>query len=96
MRQKSNVAALSVTSDKPPLGQILTPAQGTTYFGGMAINYSGSASDKEDGTLPVSAFTWRVDFHHDSHVHPFIPPAVKQALSPFQIEGKYLPMYIIT
>jgi len=40
----SNVATLSVTSDKPPVGQILTPAQGTTYFGGMVVNYSGSAS----------------------------------------------------
>jgi hypothetical protein len=57
MRQKSNVAALSVTSDKPPLGQILTPAQATTYFGGMVVNYSSSASDKEDGILPASAFT---------------------------------------
>src|SRR5438105_14062492 len=68
----SNVATLSVTSDKPPVGQILTPVQGTTYFGGMVVNYSGSASDFEDGDLPASAFTWRVDFHHDSHVHPFI------------------------
>ena len=88
MRQKSNVAALSVTSDKPPLGQILTPAQGTTYFGGMAINYSGSASDKEDGTLPVSAFTWRVDFHHDSHVHPFIPPTTGSKTGTFTIPNR--------
>jgi hypothetical protein len=26
----------------------------------------------EDGNLPPSAFTWRVDFHHDTHVHPFM------------------------
>src|SRR5437879_1557264 len=51
----SNVAPLSVTSDKPPLGRILTPVQGTTYFGGMVVNYSGSASDVEDGDLPASA-----------------------------------------
>ena len=68
----SNVATLSVTSDKPPVGQILTPVQGTTYFGGMVVNYSGSASDFEDGDLPPSAFTWQVDFHHDTHIHPFI------------------------
>src|SRR4029453_18618114 len=29
-------------------------------------------SDPEDGTLPASAFTWRVDFHHDTHTHPFM------------------------
>jgi hypothetical protein len=23
--------------------------------------------------LPASRFTWQVDFHHDTHVHPFIP-----------------------
>ena len=26
------------------------------------------ATDPEDGTLPASAFTWRVDFHHDTHI----------------------------
>jgi hypothetical protein len=67
-----NLATLSVTSDKPLLAQILTPAQGTTYFGGMVVNYSGSASDFEDGDLPASAFTWQVDFHHNTHLHPFI------------------------
>jgi hypothetical protein len=84
----SNVATLSVTSDKPPVGQILTPAQGTTYFGGMVVNYSGAASDKEDGTLPASAFTWRVDFHHDSHVHPFIPPTTGSKTGTFTIPNR--------
>ena len=68
----SNVATLSVTTDKPPTAQILTPVSGTTYFGGMVVNYSGFASDVEDGDLPASAFTWQVDFHHNSHIHPFI------------------------
>jgi hypothetical protein len=40
----------------------------------MVVHYSGSASDYEDGDLPASAFTWQVDFHHNSHIHPFIPP----------------------
>jgi glucose/arabinose dehydrogenase len=84
----SNVASLSVTSDKPPLGQIITPAQATTYFGGMVVNYSGSASDKEDGILPASAFTWRVDFHHDSHVHPFIPPTTGNKTGTFTIPNR--------
>ena len=81
----SNVATLSVTSDKPPVGQILTPVQGTTYFGGMVVHYSGSASDSEDGDLPASAFTWQVDFHHNSHIHPFIPPTTGSKTGTFTI-----------
>ena len=81
----SNVAMLSVTSDKPPLGQILTPAQGTTYFGGMVVNYSGSASDFEDGELPPSGFTWQVDFHHDTHLHPFIAATTGSKTGTFTI-----------
>jgi len=84
----SNTATLSVTSDKPPTSQILTPAVGTTYFGGMVVHYSGSASDKEDGTLPASAFTWRVDFHHDSHVHPFIPPTTGSKTGTFTMPNR--------
>jgi hypothetical protein len=34
------------------------------------ITYTGSATDAEDGTLPASAFSWTVNFHHDSHIHP--------------------------
>jgi glucose/arabinose dehydrogenase len=81
----SNIATLSVTSDKPPVGQILTPAQGTTYFGGMVVKYSGSASDVEDGDLPASAFTWQVDFHHDTHLHPFIAATTGSKTGSFTI-----------
>ena len=81
----SNVATLSVTTNRPPVGQILTPVQGTTYFGGMVVNYSGSASDFEDGDLPASAFTWQVDFHHDTHIHPFIPPTTGSKTGTFTI-----------
>jgi hypothetical protein len=81
----SKVATLSVTSDKPPVGHILTPSQGTTYFGGMVVNYSGSASDYEDGDLPASAFTWQVDFHHDTHLHPFIAATTGSKTGTFTI-----------
>jgi glucose/arabinose dehydrogenase len=81
----SNVATLSVTSNEPPVGQILTPAQGKTYFGGMVVKYSGSASDFEDGDLPASAFTWQVDFHHDTHFHPFIAATTGSKTGTFTI-----------
>ena len=70
----SNEAVLTVTGNQPPTGTITQPAAGTLYSGGSVISYAGTATDPEDGTLPASAFTWRVDFHHDTHSHPFIAP----------------------
>jgi len=54
-----------------PTGTITTPTAGSNYGGGQTINFSGSASDPEDGTLPASAFQWSVVFHHANHTHPF-------------------------
>jgi len=70
----SNEAVLTVTSNTAPTATITQPAAGTMYGGGSVINYAGTGTDPEDGTLPASAFTWRVDFHHDAHTHPFMPP----------------------
>jgi glucose/arabinose dehydrogenase len=70
----SNEALLTVTANQPPVGTITQPAAGTTYAGGTLVNYAGTGTDTQDGTLPASAFTWRVDFHHDTHTHPFIAP----------------------
>jgi glucose/arabinose dehydrogenase len=69
----SNEATLTVINNEIPVPTISTPTVGTTYVGGDVINYSGIATDKEDGDLPASAFTWRVDlFHFDDpdHFHP--------------------------
>jgi hypothetical protein len=69
----SNSATLTVVTNTPPTPVILTPAGGTAYVGGQNFSYQGNATDAESGTLPASAFTWRVDFHHDEHQHPFVP-----------------------
>jgi glucose/arabinose dehydrogenase len=69
----SNEAVLTVTANQPPVGTITQPPAGTLYSGGNVITYAGTATDPENGTLPASAFTWRVDFHHDTHSHPFVP-----------------------
>jgi glucose/arabinose dehydrogenase len=81
----SNEAILTVTSNQTPTATISTPAVGTTYSGGMVINYSGTGTDPEDGTLPPSAFTWQVDFHHDTHTHPFIAPTSGASSGSFTI-----------
>jgi glucose/arabinose dehydrogenase len=69
----SNEAVLTVTANQPPVATISQPAVGSLYSGNSVIGYAGSATDPQDGTLPPSAFTWRIDFHHDTHSHPFIP-----------------------
>jgi glucose/arabinose dehydrogenase/PKD repeat protein len=57
-----------------PTATIILPPAGTTYSGGDRIGFSGIGSDPEDGTLPASAFSWTVMFHHDTHTHPFLGP----------------------
>ena len=69
----SDPATLTVTTNQAPSATILQPAAGSLYSGGQTVAYSGSASDPQDGTLPPSAFTWTVHFHHAEHVHPFVP-----------------------
>jgi glucose/arabinose dehydrogenase len=70
----SNTATLTVTANSLPSATITAPANNTLYNAGDTIVYSGTGTDPEDGTLPPSAFTWQVDFHHDTHTHPFIAP----------------------
>ena len=68
----SNETTLTVTGNSPPVATITQPTSGTLYSAGDTILYAGTGTDAEDGTLPAGAFTWQVDFHHDTHVHPFI------------------------
>lgn len=69
----SNEATLTVSTNQAPTAAIVQPAAGALYSGNQTIVYSGTGTDPEQGTLPGSAFTWRVDFHHDTHSHPFVP-----------------------
>ena len=69
----SNAATLAVTSNTAPVATILTPAVGAKYTAGTTLSFSGTGTDLENGTLPASAFKWRIDFHHDTHIHPAMP-----------------------
>jgi glucose/arabinose dehydrogenase len=68
----SNPAILTVGGNSPPTATITLPAIGALYTAGTTINVAGTGTDTEDGTLPASVFSWRVDFHHDTHLHPFL------------------------
>jgi hypothetical protein len=70
----SSPATLTVTSNRRPTAQILTPVLDSRYSAGVEIAFSGTATDPEDGNnLPDSAFEWWINFHHADHTHPAMP-----------------------
>jgi glucose/arabinose dehydrogenase len=77
----SNTVTLTVTAfNAAPSATIITPAVNTHYHAGDVINFSGDATDPEDGVLPASKFEWTVQFwHNNNHFHPgpFITPGIK-------------------
>jgi glucose/arabinose dehydrogenase len=86
----SDAAILSVTANQRPQPQILMPALGGTYKAGDVIHFQGMALDPEDGTLPAANLRWRVDFHHDSHVHPALAttPGISEGYFAVPIAGE--------
>lgn len=84
----SNAATLTVLSNRAPTGSISSPAAGTRYRGGQTFTFNGTGSDVEDGPLPASAFTWQVDFHHDDHTHPHVPPTSGITTGTFRIADR--------
>jgi hypothetical protein len=67
-------AAVTITvGNTPPTANIVSPAAGTTWKVGDVINFSGSATDQQDGTLPASALSWELTLYHcpsNCHTHP--------------------------
>ena len=87
----SNAAILGVTSDQRPNPVISSPTSGLLYSPGDTINFSGSATDPEQGTLPASALEWEVRFEHhflsesDHHYHPVLDPITGITSGSFKI-----------
>ncbi|MBD0256628.1 MAG: PQQ-dependent sugar dehydrogenase, partial [Cytophagales bacterium] len=66
----SRAALLVVTRvNTRPHASILTPVGETLYRAGQTIHFTGQATDPEEGPVPDILFNWKVDFHHDTHVH---------------------------
>lgn len=71
----SDPATLTVTEDHAPIPVITAPREGTVFKAGQTFRFEGRATDQEDGELPASAFTWRVDYHTgDAPPRPFVSP----------------------
>jgi glucose/arabinose dehydrogenase/PKD repeat protein len=64
----SNV--IKITVGQPPVPTISAPVNNSGFIAGQQINFSGSATDPEDGTIPASSLSWNVTFHHEDHIHP--------------------------
>ncbi|MDB5186597.1 MAG: domain containing protein, partial [Candidatus Saccharibacteria bacterium] len=54
-----------------PTARITAPTDQALYSAGDAIAFAGTGTDAQDATLPDSAFTWKIDFQHGDHKHPF-------------------------
>jgi glucose/arabinose dehydrogenase len=89
----SRAVRLEVVAGHRPVAAIELPAPGTLYRGGETFVFRGHATDAEDGALPPSALTWRIDFHHDEHLHPFLldTPGVAQGMFTVPRQGETAP-----
>ena len=68
----STSATLTVLEGGLPTATITSPIEGTYYSAGDTFTYAGSGTDSAGHALPDTALTWRVDFQHDTHFHPFV------------------------
>jgi fibronectin type 3 domain-containing protein len=67
------VRVLISAGNSSPTAFIDTPVASTQWQVGQSLDFSGHATDPEQGTLPASAFSWEVIMHHcpsNCHTHP--------------------------
>jgi glucose/arabinose dehydrogenase/phosphodiesterase/alkaline phosphatase D-like protein len=60
----SSATVRIVAGDLAPVPTITSPSSSTTYKVGDVINFSGSAMDSEDGSIPAAGLSWQVILHH--------------------------------
>ncbi|MBC8120249.1 MAG: PQQ-dependent sugar dehydrogenase [Gemmatimonadaceae bacterium] len=81
----SSSTTISVTSGSNlPTAKITRPDR-YRYSAGSTVSFAAIGTDKEDGSLPASAFSWSVIFHHDEHTHPLLGPVNGVKRGTFQI-----------
>ena len=66
---------VTVTVGSAPTATILQPTEARTFRAGDVIAFSGQGNDADDGALGGSSLSWKVVFHHDSHIHPVLDGA---------------------
>ena len=79
-RAISTPATLSVTDSERPTIAIDMPTPDFRFRGGQPVPFSFTAFDPETGTLPASAFEYKVEYITGSALpRPFIPATVGQS-----------------
>jgi glucose/arabinose dehydrogenase len=63
---------VTITVGRAPQPSIAAPLNNATFRAGDTVNFSGSATDFEDGAIGDGGLSWKVVFHHLGHIHPFI------------------------
>jgi glucose/arabinose dehydrogenase len=68
-------AQVSCSSNAAPIATISQPLSTRKFKVGDTIAYAGSATDRENGTLPATSLHWAIVLFHcpggDCHQHPF-------------------------
>ncbi|MBP1222520.1 PQQ-dependent sugar dehydrogenase [Flavobacterium sp. 1355] len=76
----SNPATLTITPfSNAPTVTLVSPLPTLKWNADDIVNFSATATDTEDGTLPASAFSWSMDLFHEDvpgagHSHPGASP----------------------
>ncbi len=70
----SKAKPIVIQAGARPSVTIISPTDGDTYKAGDTISYNAIGTDGTGTTLPDSAFTTDIVFHHDTHIHPFLGP----------------------
>lgn len=88
--EKQNVTTQRiVVGSTPPAADFeVTSPGGYNYNAGDTVTFRAEADDVQDGTLPASAYTWTVEFHHADHKHPFLADITGPDLS-FRVPTDY-------
>jgi glucose/arabinose dehydrogenase len=89
----SQSATLSVVPGTPPVVAINVTINDTarqTWLLGDTVDFTFTATDAQEGTLPASAFTWSVDLYHQppasaTHTHPILPSTSGSSAGSFAI-----------
>jgi MYXO-CTERM domain-containing protein len=97
----SQPLVIKVTADPPPVSTppqvfIDTPAADLRWEVGQTVQFSGHATDAEDGALPASALSWQIVIQHcpsGCHIHDLLSfPGV--ASGSFATEDHEYPMHL--
>ncbi len=71
--------------DGSPIAMLRSPEVGARFQAGGVITFEGRGMDAEDGALPATAFTWRVDVHEGNRSYAFVPPISGMARGSFTV-----------